>query len=232
MRNALILLAGLVSGIVLAGGGGVISALQDVLIGEGLLITGAGSDVDLPPASVDEEDLNIGNAPTDDHFLQWDAAGGKPMWQEIGFDSGTYSYFPGFPSGAFCPTVAGGTQRSTSRLRWFSSGGTLPSGTLSISPAISTVMVVQSKPRINFDVTLNSASSTNTIQYVNRDGQRVALSRSPQTSPVLQRLTGRSAALPTGPYAIAVYPTGGSYSAFAAGGGAICRSISRVWVSP
>ena len=49
-----------------------------------LRVTG---DAILPANSVQEVEIDIGNAPTDDYFLQWDATAGKPTWQEIGFRS-------------------------------------------------------------------------------------------------------------------------------------------------
>ena len=108
MKIVLIALAGFVAGsmlvLPLAAQTGIFDSL---FVDTRLTVTG---DTVLAADSIQEAEIDIDNAPTDDYFLQWDQASGKPQWAEIGFNRGDWSS-RGNASNA-CPDTPGDTAGS------------------------------------------------------------------------------------------------------------------------
>ena len=78
MKTLLIAVAAFVSGsliiLPLAAQTGIFDSL---FVDTTLTVTG---DTVLAADSIQEAEIDIDNAPTDDYFLQWDQTAGKPMW--------------------------------------------------------------------------------------------------------------------------------------------------------
>ena len=118
MKNFLIALAGFVAGsmlvLPLAAQTGIFDSL---FVDTRLTVTG---DTVLAADSIQESEIDIDNAPTDDYFLQWDQASGKPQWAEIGFNRGDWSS-RGDTFNANCPDTPGDTNAGNGELINFSS---------------------------------------------------------------------------------------------------------------
>ena len=215
MWTKLAVVAGLVAGLLL---GGALTWAQDTLISGGLIITGAGSAVDLPDNSVDEADLNIGNAPSDDFLLKWDATAGKLTWGEIGFYSADFREYTEFGSYLTCDA-----DPNTSS----------PAFHVGHTGAIVTVMTSSVRRTINFDFGYfrNPATSTaaQSRVFLYDSSNRVSVlaafnaSRNTQT-----RLTGSFLTSTSGPFSFQIVQVGGVIGTVST---LICRDSASVTVT-
>ena len=184
-----------------------------------LRVTG---DAILPANSVQEVEIDIGNAPTDDFFLQWDQTAGKPTWQEIGFGSYDWSGYDRSGSGLTgCPSMAGGTDTAGENAERLSQHG------LTKHDTVNSLLIVAAQPYLNYDVTL-ILNNSNVINFgivlVETTGVETTLaSLSTGVIGGRRRITGKTALLSSGPVATILNErsTSGIYG--------ICRSISRIW---
>ena len=155
-------------------------------------------DVRLPANSIQEAEIDIDNAPTDDFVLTWDDQAGKPTWRTIGFDSSDWSGFT-FPTTFIppvCPTVAGGSL--------ITDRGYLMSW---LRPILSAILVTDRKSYLNYDYTFyrpgpvanasnyifiqTSFKGVNTIHAVGQGPGRTTT-----------RVTGKTDSLAVGPTAV------------------------------
>ena len=210
MKTSLIAVAAFVSGslllIPLAAQTGIFDALfvdgtiraEDVVVTDDVTVTDdltVSGNALLPSNSIQEAEIDIDNAPTDDYFLQWDQTSGKPTWQEIGFDIGDWSNLDSSPS-ANCPDSVGST-----------TAGSGPWGLLNFNADLSiwemtSVLAVASKPVLTYDITYLGTQAITVLYIQHNGGEKTLLFQSTAASGTFRRVTGISTSLESGPVAV------------------------------
>ena len=199
MRKLLVLGLAVVAAVAVLSAQGLTPFFEAVTVDQMLTVIG---DAVLPDNSIQEPELDIGNAPVDDYYLQWDDALGKPAWREIGFDTADWSGIPGQING-LCPATPGGPI-GTGNYKFIGTG-------LLISSDSVGVFVTQANPVVNYDISFrgDGVSFSYSIFLNESGGAQTTLSAGVvPANPgggiiVFHRVTGVSVPLDSGPVTIA-----------------------------
>ena len=174
-----------------------------------LTVTG---DTVLADDSIQEAEIDIFTAPTDNYIFRWDANEGKPAWEPIGFDTADWS--SATTTASNCPITAGGPN----------SNG--PSATVgrfanSVDLRVTSVLVNAAQPYLNYDVTVLATTGNKRVHQFDSDGTHTLLASGSGDGQV--RISGQTAVLPSGTVSVQLGTS--SSNVF------FCPDISSIWVS-